>query len=155
MIFVLLGTQDSPFPRILEETEHAIRELGITEEVYAQTGTTDYKSLRLITKDYFVGQEYDDLFTNARLILAHGGAGVLFKAIHLGKKVIALPRLAVFGEHNDSHQVELVEKLAKSGYIYWAKDSILNALKEIDNFTPKAYDLENNVVEAVQMFIDE
>jgi len=154
MILILLGTQDSPFPRILEETENAVNELGLTEEIYAQVGTTPFSSQRMIVKDYFLGEEYNELIKNARLIIAHGGAGILYKAIHLGKKVICQPRRADLGEHNDDHQEELAEKLASAGYIYLAKGTILEAMKEIDNFTPAKYEIKNTIVEEIGNFID-
>ena len=154
MIFILLGTQDSPFPRILKETEEAANVLNLTEDIYAQAGTTNYSSDRLVVNDYFLGQEYSQLIKDARLIITHGGAGILFKCIHLGKKIICQPRLADLGEHNDNHQLELVEKLAQAGYIYQAKGSILEAMKEIDSFTPAVYQNQNTIAQEIQSFID-
>ena len=155
MIFVLVGTPDSPFWRILNETEKAIQKLGLKEEVYAQTGCTPFSSKLITTQTYFIGQEYEKLMHQARVIITHGGAGVLFKAIHLGKKVIAMPRKMEFGEHNDNHQAELVTKLFELGLIYEAKGSIKEALLNIDAFQPKSYALKNNLLKAVHNFIEE
>jgi UDP-N-acetylglucosamine transferase subunit ALG13 len=154
MILVLLGTQDSPFPRILRETEEAVKHLGLKDEIYAQIGTTNYHSTRMHIKDYYVGDEYEKLFRKADIIIAHGGAGVLFKAMHLGKKVIAMPRLAELGEHNESHQGELVTKLAEGKYIYEAKGTITDALLEINSFQPRPYDLHNDIAEQIEDYIE-
>ncbi|MDR0691327.1 MAG: hypothetical protein LBF32_04760 [Streptococcaceae bacterium] len=154
MIFVLVGTQDSPFLRILKETEEAIQELDLKEEVYAQTGDTPFNSKLMKTQAYFMGKKYERLMHEARVIITHGGAGILFKAIHLGKKVIAMPRKMEFGEHNDNHQMELVKKLSELGYIYEAKNSIKEALLDIGVFQPKPYILKNDLLKAVHDFIE-
>ena len=44
MIFVTLGTQDKHFPRLLE----AVEKLNINEKIIAQTGSTDYKSDKIV-----------------------------------------------------------------------------------------------------------
>lgn len=154
MLLVLLGTQDSPFPRILKKTEEAILNLPITEEVYAQTGITSFQSRKMIMKDYFLDAEYDRLFQEARIIITHGGAGILFKAIHLGKKIIAVPRCAELGEHNDNHQKELVGKLVELGFIYEAKESIEEAILAVENFEPKPYNLKNDILKTIIEFIE-
>ncbi|MDR2833987.1 MAG: hypothetical protein LBV67_09755 [Streptococcaceae bacterium] len=154
MILVLLGTQDSPFPRILQEVEKAMKQLNIDEEIYAQTGTTNYQSERLIVKDYFLGEEYERLIHDARLIICHGGAGILYKCIHLGKKIIAMPRLAQLGEHNDNHQVELVHQLASFGYVLEVSGTMEEAMKEADSFIPKKYEAKNTIVPEIVTFID-
>ncbi|MDR1522314.1 MAG: hypothetical protein LBS28_05660 [Streptococcaceae bacterium] len=155
MIFVLVGTQDSPFLRILKETEKAIKDLNLKEKVYAQVGKTSFSSKLITTQKYFVGKEYEKLIYKARILITHGGAGILFKGIHLGKKIIAIPRKMELGEHNDNHQNELVTKLSKLGYIYEAKNSVKKALLDIDAFDPKPYTLKNDLLNAVENFIEE
>jgi UDP-N-acetylglucosamine transferase subunit ALG13 len=155
MIFVLLGTQDSPFLRILKETEKAIKELDLKEKVYAQVGETVFSSKLIKTKAYFTSEEYENLMDKARVIITHGGAGILFQAIHLEKKIIAMPRKMQLGEHNDNHQNELVKKLSELGYIYEAKSSIKKALLDINAFQPKPYALKNDILNTVRKFIEE
>lgn len=155
MILILLGTQDSPFPRLMDQVEKAVQKLQLEDEVFAQVGVTDYASERMHISKYFTPEEYERLFNEADLIIAHGGAGTLFQAMHLQKKVIAMARLAEFGEHNDDHQVELVSKLAKGGYILDAHADVTRAIRKAQNFTPKPYDFSNQIVGAVEKYIDE
>ena len=154
MIFVLLGTQDSPFPRLLKEVEQALFELEITEKIYAQIGETPFKSEKMITKNYFLGEEYKQLLQKARIIITHGGAGILFNAIHLRKKIIAVPRRADFGEHNDNHQQELIQKLASLEFIYESKNGIKEAILAIETFQPKFYTTKNTIIETITAFIE-
>ena len=46
---------------------------------------------------------------NASLVISHGGAGTIITALKYSKKLILVPRLKEFGEHTDSHQVDLVQ----------------------------------------------
>ena len=53
----------------------------------------------------------------ADLIISHGGTGALIKASKKGKNIIAVPRLARFGEHTDDHQLQVVTVLEQEGYV--------------------------------------
>ena len=52
-----------------------------------------------------------------------------------GKKVIAVPRLAKYGEHVDDHQVQLLKQFEESNIIAVCHD--LNNLGEIYKMRPK------------------
>ena len=51
------------------------------------------------------------------LVITHGGTGAIIGAVKRGKKVVAVPRLAKYGEHVDDHQIQLVEAFSKMGII--------------------------------------
>ncbi|SKA09273.1 UDP-N-acetylglucosamine transferase subunit ALG13 [Pilibacter termitis] len=154
MILIVLGTQDSPFPRILKECEIAAEKLGLTEEIIAQIGTTKYESTRISLKAYYERTEFLRLIEQARVVITHGGAGTIYQCLHSGKKIIVMPRNAEFGEHNDNHQFELTEVLARDGYVLRADTSLVASLSEIDNFTPKPYVTQNDILEVVEQFIE-
>ena len=44
LIFVILGTQDKTFPRLIEKIEDQIKKKNIKEEVIVQSGQTKYES---------------------------------------------------------------------------------------------------------------
>ena len=46
----------------------------------------------------------------ANIVITHGGTGAIIGAVKKGKKVIAVPRLAKYGEHVDDHQLQLIKK---------------------------------------------
>ena len=52
MIFVTLGTQDKPFPRLIEAVEKQVQLGNIKEEVIVQSGSTKYSPGRLRIVDY-------------------------------------------------------------------------------------------------------
>ena len=52
MIFVILGTQDKPFTRILKALEKEIKKENIQEKVIVQAGCTNFKSKYMEIHDY-------------------------------------------------------------------------------------------------------
>ncbi|MDR2464714.1 MAG: hypothetical protein LBD38_00355 [Streptococcaceae bacterium] len=154
MIFVILGTQDSPFPRIIDRVLDAKKQLDLEDEIFVQKGTTLYTTPHAHVQDYYEQSEYRSLLKTARVIVTHGGAGTIFQALELGKKIIVMPRNSEFGEHNDNHQFELTKKLANEKYILFAEDDLRDALSKINDFKNKPYQKKNSIQSAVESFID-
>ena len=50
-------------------------------------------------------------------MVTHGGTGAIIGAVKDGKKVIAVPRRARYGEHVDDHQAEIVRQFGEMGLI--------------------------------------
>ena len=57
------------------------------------------------------------------MVITHGGTGVIIGAVKQGKKVIAVPRLASYGEHVDDHQVQLLREFDGMNLICACYDS--------------------------------
>ena len=117
MIFLCTGTQKFPFDRLLKETDRLVNEGVIRDTVIAQTGTSAYQPSHLQAQPFFSHDEMQKYTEEADLIITHGGSGSIMNALKLGRKVIAVPRLARFGEHVDDHQTQLVRALADAGYL--------------------------------------
>ena len=141
MILVTVGTQDKAFTRLVRAVEQAVREGKITDEIIVQAGATEYKSDKIKILNYVGFQEFNDLVKRADIIITHGGVGSILNAVKLGKKVIAVPRLKKYYEHINDHQLQVVEKMTKEGYILSTEDEnlIADKVKEIANFEPKVY----------------
>lgn len=109
MIFVTVGSQKFPFDRLIKKVDRMIREGMIEEEVFIQTGTSQY--IPACPHQAFCGRErFAELMGACDILITHGGAGTMVDAVKLGKKVIAVPRLARYGEHVDDHQMELSQR---------------------------------------------
>lgn len=113
MIFVTLGTHELEFSRILKYIE----DLDISEKVIIQSGNTDFKSNKYEVHKFLSNQEFDKIMKESELIICHGGVGSILSALRLNKKVITVPRLSRFKEHNDDHQYEICKKFDKDKYI--------------------------------------
>lgn len=140
MIFITLGTQACDFTRCMKMVEELIREVGIKDKIVAQTGYTSYKPEGVECFDFVSEDKYQQFMTEADVVISHAGTGALFSSIKKGKKVIAVARLAKYGEMVNDHQTEIVRKLANEGYILDGTFSIVDAWKKLDCFTPRICD---------------
>ena len=53
----------------------------------------------------------------ADIVITHDGTGAIIGAVKMGKKVIAVPRLAKYGEHVDDHQLQLIDQFKNQNLI--------------------------------------
>ena len=106
MIFVTTGSQKFQFNRLLQKIDRLIEEGIVGEEVFAQIGESDYQP-----RHYEYCRFLD------------GGTGVIIGAVKQGKKVIAVPRLARYGEHVDDHQIQLLREFDGMNLICACYDS--------------------------------
>ena len=53
----------------------------------------------------------------ADLVITHAGTGAIIGGVKNGKKVVAVPSLAKYGEHGDDHQLQIVKQFAQMGLI--------------------------------------
>lgn len=117
MIFVILGSQKFQFNRLLEAIDSLIAAGAITEEVFAQTGYSDYVPIHYAYRKFLDGTEFREKMKQADTVITHGGTGAIINAVKAHKIVIAVPRQAAFGEHVDDHQKEIVREFGELNYI--------------------------------------
>ena len=117
MIFVTVGSQKFQFNRLLKKIDELIEKGIIDEPVFAQIGTSDYKPVNYEYVDFISQDEFQKRIEEASLIITHAGTGVIINSIKIGKKVIAIPRLAKYGEHVDDHQVQLINEFGELNFI--------------------------------------
>lgn len=139
MILVTLGTQDKSFKRLLDAIQLQIDKGNIKEKVVVQAGFTKYDSKDMEIFDLIPTVEFSKLIKKADLIITHGGVGSIMDALKSGKKVIAAPRLKKYGEHDNDHQLEIINNFAKLGYIIPLKDfnKLGKLLEKARTFVPK------------------
>ena len=153
MIFVTVGTQPNGFLRCLKEVDQLIVKYGITEEVIAQIGNTDFKTDRFTTFRFIGENEFTKYIMDASVIISHAGSGALFNSIKAGKKVIAMARLHTFNEMADNHQTELVKKLSEDGYIIDGTYSLIEAWPKLNNFIPRSHDFKCEIIQVLDKWI--
>lgn len=117
MIFITLGSQKFQFNRLLKAIDKLVEQGKIKEEVFAQIGYSDYQPINYNYKQFLDRDEFAAMEGKADIVITHGGTGAIIGAVKKGKKVIAVPRLAKYGEHVDDHQLQLLKEFEDSGKI--------------------------------------
>ena len=59
----------------------------------------------------------------SEIVITHGGTGAIIGAVKKGKKVVAVPRLAKYGEHVDNHQLQLIKQFDELNLICTCNDT--------------------------------
>ena len=146
MILVTLGTQDKTFVRLLEKINQLIDQGLIKDKVVVQAGFTKYSSNNMEIFDLIPQDEFNNLMSKADLVITHGGVGNIISALEKNKKVIAVPRLAKYGEHINDHQTQIIAKFNDLGYIIGLQDvdELDKAIKEVKKFKPQKFVHDNS-----------
>ncbi|MFI3282319.1 MAG: glycosyltransferase [Rikenellaceae bacterium] len=134
MIFVTAGTQSS-FDRLIEMIDHLSPMLN--EEIIAQCIESKYKAKNIKTIGLVNPDEFNRIFSKARVIIAHAGMGTIISALSSNKPIIVVPRIASFGEHRDDHQISTAMQLNELGFVYVAYDKkqLTDLLNNIDKLS--------------------
>lgn len=157
MILVLLGTFPTDFKRPLTEIDSLCKQGILTEEVIVQNGYTSIETDYLCLRPFISPDDLTDLYVRADFIITHAGTGSIIKGLKLNKKVIAIPRLAKYGEVVDDHQVEILEEFAAMNYILpWREDVPLQSvIAAVPAFTPAPYQSsKQNIINYLTTYID-
>ena len=158
MVFVILGTQDKEFPRLLKAVDREIEKGNIKEKVIVQAGCTKYESKNMEIFDLLPLPEFEKTMDKADLIITHGGAGSILDAIKRGKKIIAAPRLAKYKEHHNDHQKQIISEFAKQGYILELKDfnKFDKLIEKSKKFKQKKFESNtNNMIKLIEEYIED
>ncbi|MRJ46909.1 PssE/Cps14G family polysaccharide biosynthesis glycosyltransferase [Fundicoccus ignavus] len=158
MIFVCVGSREYQFDRLLKEMDNILERTKLPESVFAQIGQSTYLPQNFEFERFLSQDEFEKYQNEAKLIISHGGTGALVGALKKNKKVIAVPRLAKFGEHIDDHQLQVSGVLSKEKYLVTVTDmdTLENQiLLMLANETTKKYNKPSYVFEIIDGFIRE
>lgn len=157
MIFITLGSQKFQFNRLLETMDTLMKNGIITDEVFAQIGYSDYKPQYYKYKNFLDRDEFNEWESKCDILITHGGTGAIIGAVKKGKKVIAVPRLARYGEHVDDHQVQLIKQFNEQNLICGLDDcsQLGEAIDDIKNHTFDSYVSNTQlIINNIEKFID-
>lgn len=122
MIFVCTGSRNYQFDRLIKKLDELVEKKEIKDTVYAQIGDGNYFPKNMQYKNFIDAEEYKRCQEKADIVITHGGTGSIVGALKNRKNVIAVPRLAKYGEHIDDHQLQIVREFEKSGYLLAVED---------------------------------
>lgn len=158
MIFITLGSQKFQFNRLLIAVDELIDNGVIKEEVFAQTGYSDYEPRNYCFKKFLDREEFADYEAKADIVITHGGTGAIIGAVKNGKKVIAVPRLAKYGEHVDDHQLQLIAQFKNQNLICGIDDceKLEEALEHVNNHVFDEYvSNTERIINSIDCFIED
>lgn len=110
MIFLTVGTQLG-FPRLVEAMDAWAA--TTSEEVIAQVGSGRVNCANLAPRGMLPPAEFADIFSRARVVVAHAGIGTILAAKRYRRPLIIVPRMAGLGEHRNDHQAATARTLEK------------------------------------------
>lgn len=155
MIYVTLGTQASDFSRCMKMVENLAEKANIKDKIVAQTGYTSYHPACAECFDFVPEEKYQKMMEEAEVVISHAGTGALFSSIKKGKKVIAVARLAKYGEMVNDHQTEIVRKLASEGYILDGTYDMKAAWDKVSTFEPKNNDFYCEIGNRIEQLLSD
>lgn len=158
MIFVTLGSQKFQFNRLLIELDKLLEEKKICNDIFAQIGYSDYKPKNYEFKEFLDREQFAEFMDKCDTVITHGGTGAIVGAVKRDKKVIAVPRLAKFGEHVDDHQLQIIDQFTNMNFIVGVKDTneIYEALELLKTMKFKKY-ISNteNIINEIEKYINQ
>ncbi len=95
--------------------------------VHAQVGPAAWTVDGAEVAPYIGRQDLEGALRDARMVVCHGGAGIISSALAAGRRPIVIPRRAALGEHVDDHQYQLTRKLADDGLVVAVEERITAA----------------------------
>ena len=143
MIFVTVGTHEQQFNRLLQEMDRLVKENLIEDEVFIQSGYSDYTPKYCSYSKFLPYQEMEKCIEKADIVITHGGPASFMKVLSVGKIPIVVPRLSRFGEHVNDHQLEFIHKVLDKNYEILDVEDISDLYKKI-----KQVDCQKKIIES-------
>ena len=157
MILVTVGSQKFQFNRLLQKVDELIEKGIIKDKVFAQIGVSDYKPNHYEYIDFMTQDDFNKRLDECNLLITHAGTGVIVNAVKRGKKVIATPRLAKYGEHVDDHQIQLIQQFDELNFIEPCYDleKLSDAISKTKTRKYKKYTSNTEaIIESIKEFIE-
>lgn len=159
MIFVTVGTHPQSFERLFQKIEELAESESIKEKIFCQAGCTDFKPKaknknNFEIKKFLSLEDFEKKVKEARLVITHAGEGNIGLCLKHKKRMIIVPRLKVFNEHTNDHQLELAQAIGKAGRGIIVKEigELKNALKKAEGLKPESFE-KGRIVELIEEFV--
>ena len=156
MIFVSVGSQKFQFDRLLKQLDVLLEEKIIEDQIVAQVGVSQYVPKYYTAVPFLDREAFSEHVDACSLMITHGGTGAIIGAVKKGKKVIAVPRLARYGEHVDDHQLQLIHQFDDLDLICPCYDveKLGECCKKIETMTFRPYvSNTQRIVESIDEYL--
>jgi UDP-N-acetylglucosamine transferase subunit ALG13 len=142
---------------LIKEIDRLKGEGKINADVFAQTGNCTYAPKNFQHKKFLGDSEYEKMVENADVIISHAGAGSIINALRNRKPLIIVPRLVEYGEHTNSHQVDLAKAMheRKKAIACMEISKLEQCLKDAWSFRPNIDSDRQKLVVALNKYMGE
>lgn len=129
----------------------------IQDSIFAQIGASTYEPKHFKFSHFMDPDEFKTKMAEADIVISHGASGSIMGALNAGKRVIAVSRLAKYGEHINDHQVSINETLAEEKLVLTVKDmrDLGDAISAIEAGTVELRHWRNTNPNAIIDIIDD
>ena len=151
MIFVTIGMHTKGFDRLAKKMDEIAG--SIDEDVIIQTGGTSFKPQNAKWFDFTTEEEIKVLCRKASVVVTHAAMSIL-NAWEQEKPVVVVPRLKVYNEAIDNHQLDFARELEKEGRVVAIYDvnMLEDALKRA-NVEPSKVANDRRLVSALKNYV--
>lgn len=148
-----MGSHTQGFSRLVEEMDRIAPQLN--EQVTTQIGFTRFTPRNTQYFKFVDEETMDKLMDEASLIVTHGGAASVMKAVFRGKPTVVVPRLRRFREHIDNHQLELAEALSERGSVITVENiaDLKQAIEKARNMRFSTTEPKSELIEVLRSHI--
>lgn len=124
--FVVFGNLDQRFDRlcqtVIDNVDLIPRPLSIQAGPNYVTFRSVFNSDDIYCFDYCSPQRFETLISNAKIVICHGGVGVINQCLSKGKFPAVMARSGKLGEHIDDHQNDYLDYYRNSKSFYQITD---------------------------------
>jgi UDP-N-acetylglucosamine transferase subunit ALG13 len=113
--FVATGHHLQQFDRLLRLADDGVAAGTLPLPALAQVGPSGYRPRNLEAVETLPPADMPGAIRSSRVVLCHGGAGLISVALRNGRVPLVLSRRRRYREHIDDHQVAMTAKLASIG----------------------------------------
>lgn len=157
VIVLTVGTWRTGYDRLIKAIDELVDSSVITEEVIAQIGNSSYEPKHMTVMRFCSPEEFEGYIARCNVVVSHAGVGVILTTTKMNKAIIVVPRKAKLKEHDDNHQFITAKQLEAEGKILVAYEvnELPAKLEEAKTFVPVQGQGSNEILQAVQDFIDD
>lgn len=154
MIFVTVGTHEQPFNRLIKYIDQAVEKKIITDNVFIQTGYSDYKPKYCEYKPFIPYSQMEENVKKADIVITHGGPSSFIMPLQIGKIPIVVPRQQKYGEHVNDHQVDFANKVNKKYGNLIVVENIAKLGQIINNYSKIVSKIDTKILSNNKFFCD-
>ena len=137
-VFCTLGNDPHKFNRLVKLACAITQFHGI--KLKLQSGVNVYGDCHGEQLGFVSRTQFNELVANSKYVICHAGAGTLGQVKSYRKRSIVVPRLVMFAEHVNDHQLEIAKLYSEEQRIFLPSDymskeiNVANCTKDFISF---------------------